>query len=64
MSEKPDGKTTSRRDFLKLASTSVPAAAAAIVVAPDAADASVAETDGDGLRDTAHTRAYFESTRF
>jgi len=64
MSKKEDGQATSRRDFLKFASTSVPAAAAVAVMAPDTASADDLTTDGKGLQDTAHTRAYFESTRF
>lgn len=62
MREKTDGKT-SRRDFLKLATTAVPAAAAAVAVS-DAAQASDADADGERMRDTAHTRAYYESARF
>lgn len=57
------GETASRRDFLKLASTSVPAAAAAVALAPEAAEAAPVAT-GEGLRDTAHTRAYLDSARF
>lgn len=59
-----DDKGASRRDFLKFASVSAPAAAAAIVAAPDAAKAAAPDDTSDGLRDTAHTRAYFESARF
>ncbi|WP_424972399.1 ubiquinol-cytochrome c reductase iron-sulfur subunit N-terminal domain-containing protein [Dinoroseobacter sp. S76] len=58
------GETASRRDFLKLASTSVPAAAAAVALAPDAAEAATTDAAGEGLRDTAHTRAYLDSARF
>lgn len=57
------GEAASRRDFLKLASTSVPAAAAAVALAPEAAEAAP-EAQGEGLRETAHTRAYFDSARF
>ncbi|MEM8580382.1 MAG: twin-arginine translocation signal domain-containing protein [Pseudomonadota bacterium] len=65
MSKTPKaGETASRRDFLKLASTSVPAAAAAVAIAPDAAEADTATENGEGLRNTAHTRAYFDSARF
>lgn len=65
MSKAPKaGEAASRRDFLKLASTSVPAAAAAVAIAPKAAEADTAEATGEGLRDTAHTRAYFDSARF
>ena len=62
------GEPTKRRDFLKLASVSVPAAAvAAAAVAAAAgttAEAATVEDTGEGLRDTQHTRAYFESARF
>ena len=56
-------ETASRRDFLKLASASAPVAAAA-VVAGAPADAAASDTSGDGMKDTAHTRAYYESARF
>ena len=54
---------SNRRDFLKLAALSAPAAvaAAASVVQPAAA-ATTNETAG--MRDTAHTRAYYDSARF
>ena len=63
MSEKQDNGQ-SRRDFLKLASTSVPAAAAVVALAPEGAEAATAEADGGKMQDTAHTRAYFDSARF
>ncbi|MSU90142.1 twin-arginine translocation signal domain-containing protein [Rhodobacteraceae bacterium 2CG4] len=59
-----DDKGASRRDFLKLASVSAPAAAVAVVAAPQAAEAASEQGGGDGLRDTPHTRAYFETARF
>ncbi|MBW4935414.1 twin-arginine translocation signal domain-containing protein [Marinobacter sp. F4206] len=54
----------SRRRFLQLAATAAPAAVA-MAVAPNA----VAEVANEvpksrGLRDTEHTRKYFESARF
>jgi len=56
-------RAASRRDFLKLAATGAPAAAAvAVVSAPETADA--AETAGEGLRMTEHTRKYYDSARF
>ncbi|WP_425092998.1 twin-arginine translocation signal domain-containing protein [Tropicimonas sp. S265A] len=65
MSKAPKtGEAASRRDFLKFASTSVPAAAAAVALSPDAAEAATETAAGEGLRDTAHTRAYFDSARF
>ncbi len=62
MRKEESGVDTKRRNFLKLASASVPAAAVSVTVGTEAA----AETppDTDGLQDTAHTRAYLESTRF
>ena len=57
------GEPTKRRDFLKLASASVPAAAVAAAVGTTAQAATVEDT-GEGLRDTPHTRAYFKSARF
>ena len=57
------GEPTKRRDFLKLASVSVPAAAMAATVGT-AAEAATAEDTGEGMRDTEHTRAYFASARF
>ena len=57
------GESTKRRDFLKLASLSVPAAAVAAATGTQA-QAAAAEDGGEGLRDTPHTRAYFESARF
>ncbi len=56
---------TSRRRFLRLAAAAAPAAVALAVV-PNAA-AEVVKTDAPksrGLRDTEHTRKYFESARF
>ncbi|MCK7551707.1 MULTISPECIES: ubiquinol-cytochrome c reductase iron-sulfur subunit N-terminal domain-containing protein [Marinobacter] len=58
-------RDNSRRRFLQLAATAVPAAVAA-AVAPNAA-AEVVKSDAPksrGLRDTEHTRKYFESARF
>jgi hypothetical protein len=57
-------KGASRRDFLKLAGTAAPAAVA--VVAGGATQAAVQPVDlsSEKMQDSAHTRAYFESTRF
>ncbi len=55
----------SRRRFLRMAATAVPAAVA-VAVAPNAA-AEVVKNDAPksrGLRDTEHTRKYLESARF
>ncbi len=61
MAKVKDG--TNRRDFLKLAATTAPAAAVATVAGTDTAEAAAA-TDETRLQDTAHTRAYYDSTRF
>ena len=61
MSQEKDGAT--RRDFLKLGVTAAPAAAAAATLGASEAEAA-GETKGEGMRDTAHTRAYYESARF
>ncbi|MBW0148512.1 twin-arginine translocation signal domain-containing protein [Marinobacter arenosus] len=54
----------SRRRFLQLAATAAPAAVA-MAVAPNAAAEVVNEAPKSrGLRDTEHTRKYFESARF
>ena len=68
MSDERDGGAR-RRDFLKLAAAAAPAALAATAAAgPAAADGTAAEAApdgaGKGLRDTAHTRACYESARF
>lgn len=58
-------EATSRRDFLKLAGASAPAAAVAVTLTGTQAQASeVADADSGRMQDTAHTRAYLESTRF
>ena len=55
----------SRRRFLRLAVAAAPAAAA-MAVAPNAAAEAVTKdaAKSRGLRDTEHTRKYFESARF
>lgn len=52
-----------RRNFLKLATTAAPAAVAAAALTGTATEAE-AQAPGQGLQDTAHTRAYFASARF
>lgn len=68
MTKKPTetvGEATSRRDFLKLAGASAPAAVVAATLTGTEAEAStVADADSGLMQDTAHTRAYFESARF
>jgi hypothetical protein len=63
MSKKTD-EGASRRDFLKLASVSAPAAVAAAAVGGTQAEAAEVVTGETRLQDTAHTRAYFDSARF
>lgn len=60
-SEKPVDQ--SRRGFLKLATTAAPAAAMTAVAGQEAA-AEEAEPQGNGLRKTAHVKAYLDSARF
>ena len=55
---------TSRRDFLKLAGTTAPAAAVTLAAGGTAAAADPVDLASDKMQDTAHTRAYLESTRF
>ncbi len=64
MSKQDNGETSSRRDFLKMASVSAPAALAAVAVSGSAVEAAEPDQNGSGLQDTAHTRAYFESAKF
>ena len=64
MGKKTDGEKASRRNFLKLASVSGPAAVAAVALSGTEAAASEIEQDTSGLQDTAHTRAYFDSVKF
>lgn len=54
----------SRRDFLKLAGTAAPAAAVVVAAGGSAAEAAEPDLSSDKMQDTAHTRAYLESTRF
>ncbi|MFK7879604.1 ubiquinol-cytochrome c reductase iron-sulfur subunit N-terminal domain-containing protein [Roseobacter sp.] len=55
---------TSRRDFLKLASTAAPAAVVVVAAGTSSAEASPVDPTAETMQDTAHTRAYFDSTRF
>ena len=59
MSEK---ERANRRDFLKLATTAAPAAAVVAVAAP--ASAEVEEHASEGLRNTEHTKKFYDSARF
>ncbi len=56
-------ETATRRDFLKVAALSVPAATAAATVAPQEAAAETV-TGETRMQDTAHTRAYYDTARF
>ncbi len=62
MSDKNEG--TSRRDFLKIAGTAAPAAVAIAAGTATQAAAEPADLSSETMQDTAHTRAYLESTRF
>lgn len=62
MSDKNEG--TSRRGFLKIAGTAAPAAALAVTAGTSQAAANPADLSSETMQDTAHTRAYLESTRF
>lgn len=53
-----------RRNFLKLAGVSAPAAAAIATMTPEEAEAAELEAAGEGLRKTAHVKAYLDSARF
>ena len=56
---------SSRRDFLKLAATTAPAAAVAVATTgTEAAAAAEPDLSSTKMQDTAHTRAYYESIRF
>ncbi len=63
MSKKDEG-ASSRRDFLKLAATGAPLAAVAVASSGSAAAASEPDLASGKMQDTAHTRAYYDSTRF
>ena len=57
-------RENSRRRFLQMSLTAVPAAVA-MAVAPNAAARVVEDAPkSSGLRDTEHTRKYLESARF
>lgn len=63
MDQKTD-KGASRRDFLKLAGTAAPAAAVAVAAGGRTAEAAEPDLSSSTMQDTAHTRAYLDSTRF
>ena len=62
---KKTGSDTSRRDFLKLASTGAPAAALAVAGGTaSTAAAKPVDLSSDKMQDTEHTRAYYDAARF
>ena len=63
MHKEETGVDTKRRNFLKLASASIPAAAVSVTVGTQAKAVELPTEEG-GLQGTAHTQAYFESARF
>jgi len=63
MSKKDEG-ASSRRDFLKMAATGAPLAAVTVASSGTEAEASEPNLASDKMQDTAHTRAYYDSTRF
>jgi len=63
MGEKKGKGGASRRDFLKLAGTSAPAAVAAVAVGTTEAAASESKP-GSVLRKTEHVKKYLASARF
>jgi len=60
MTKTPEG--ASRRDFLKLAGATAPAAA--VVMTANTAAAEPVDLTSEKMQDTAHTRAYLESAKF
>ncbi len=63
MSKKEKGVDTKRRNFLKLASASVPAAALTAVAGTEAVASELPKKHA-GLQMTDHVKAYLESARF
>ncbi|WP_109466881.1 twin-arginine translocation signal domain-containing protein [Albibacillus kandeliae] len=63
--KRKDEEATSRRDFLKLASTAAPLAAVAVATTTGTeAEASEPDLSSNKMQDTAHTRAYYAAARF
>ncbi|MGV6846967.1 MAG: twin-arginine translocation signal domain-containing protein [Marinibacterium sp.] len=52
-----------RRDFLKLAGTTAPVAAA-VTLSGTSTEAAEPDLGLERIQDTAHTRAYYDSARF
>ncbi len=63
MTKKDEVAQSGRRDFLKMATVAAPAVAVAVTGKAAVAD-TLDQHAGEGLQDTAHTRAYFDSARF
>ena len=61
---KQDKDVEARRDFLKLASLGTVLGGAALATGSSAQAAEKIEEAGSGYRETAHVKAYYESTRF
>lgn len=59
----PKKEEATRRDFLKIAGTTAPLAAA-VVATGTTAEAAEPDLSSDKMQDTAHTRAYLASARF
>ena len=62
MTKKTEG--ANRRDFLKMAGTTAPVAAVALAAGTTVAEANPVDLTSEKMQDTAHTRAYLDSTRF
>ena len=63
MKDSDKSQAPNRRDFLKIATTTAPAAAV-MVATGTSAEAAEPDAQSSGLQDTALTRAYYESARF
>ncbi len=65
MKSKRDGKSSGRRDFLKMAGLgSLAGAAAAVAGTKEATAAEADHAEGDGYRETAHVKKVYELSRF
>ncbi|WP_172294737.1 twin-arginine translocation pathway signal protein [Pseudoruegeria sp. HB172150] len=64
MTKKDEGQGASRREFLKLAGTTAPAAVAAVAAGAAPAEAAEPDLSSERMQDTLHTRAYYDSARF
>lgn len=57
-------EAATRRDFLKLAGTTAPAAAVAVATGSSTAEAAEPDLTSEKMQDTAHVRTYYETARF